>query len=88
MASADGLQFVRPKKTTNSGPNPKYFGVGRGVTYYNFTSDQFTGLHGIVIPGTIKDSLYLLELVLEQQTPLRSRKIMTDTAGYSDIIFG
>ncbi len=22
------------------------------VTYYNFTSDQFTGFHGIVIPGT------------------------------------
>ncbi len=88
VASADGLRFVTPNKTTHSGPNPKYFGVGRGVTFYNFTSDQFTGLHGIVIPGTIKDSLYLLELVLEQQTPLQPREIMTDTAGYSDIIFG
>ncbi len=88
VASADGLRFVVPNKSTHSGPNPKYFGVGRGVTYYNFTSDQFTGLHGIVIPGTIKDSLYLLELVLEQQTPLQPREIMTDTAGYSDIIFG
>jgi len=88
VASADGLRFVTPTKTTNSGPNPKYFGVGRGVTYYNYTSDQFTGLHGIVIPGTIRDSLYLLELVLEQQTELQPKEIMTDTAGYSDIVFG
>lgn len=88
VASADGLRFVVPVRTVNAGPNPKYFGVGRGVTYYNFTSDQFTGLHGIVIPGTLRDSMYLLELVLEQQTNLRPTQIMTDTAGYSDIVFG
>ena len=40
LASADGLRFVVPVRTLNSGPNPKYFGVGRGVTYYNFTSDD------------------------------------------------
>ncbi len=88
VASADGLRFVVPVRTVYAGPNPKYFGVGRGVTYYNFTSDQFTGLHGIVIPGTLRDSMYLLELVLEQQTNLRPMQIMTDTAGYSDIVFG
>lgn len=88
VASADGLRFVTPVKSINSGSNPKYFGAGRGVTYYNFTSDQFTGFHGIVIPGTIRDSLYLLEGILEQQTNLKPREIMTDTAGYSDIIFG
>ncbi|APM40823.1 hypothetical protein BS101_19980 [Clostridium kluyveri] len=62
--------------------------IGQGVTYYNYTSDQFTGLHGIVIPGIIRDSLYLLKLVLEQQTELQPKEIMTDTAGYSDIVFG
>ncbi|MEU4232856.1 Tn3 family transposase [Nonomuraea sp. NPDC026600] len=58
LASADGLRFVVPVKTINAGPNTKYFGKGKGakgVTYYNFTSDQFTGFHGIVIPGTPKD---------------------------------
>ncbi|MDM5155016.1 transposase [Bacillus sp. DX1.1] len=88
VSSADGLRFITPDKAVHSGPNPKYFGVGRGVTYYNYTSDQFTGLHGIVIPGTIRDSLRLLELVLEQSTELQPKEIMTDTAGYSDIIFG
>ena len=55
VASADGLRFVVPVRTLNAGPNPKYFNTGRGVTYYNFTSDQFTGFHAIVVPGTIRD---------------------------------
>jgi TnpA family transposase len=88
VASADGLRFVTPVKTINSRSNSKYFGTGRGVTYYNYTSDQFTGFNGIVIPGTIRDSLYLLQGILEQQTMLQPKEIMTDTAGYSDIIFG
>lgn len=88
VASADGLRFVVPVRTINAAPNSKYFGVGRGVTYYNFTSDQFTGFHGIVIPGTLRDSLYILDGLLEQQTSLRPTEIMADTAGYSDLIFG
>jgi TnpA family transposase len=88
VASADGLRFVVPVKTVNAGPNPKYFGIGRGVTYYNFSSDQFSGFHGIVIPGTIRDSLYVLDGLLEQQTTLSPTEIMTDTAGYTDVVFG
>jgi TnpA family transposase len=42
VASADGLRFVVPVQTLNSGANRKYFGRGRGITYYNFGSDQFT----------------------------------------------
>ncbi|EGO7648454.1 Tn3 family transposase, partial [Escherichia coli] len=55
VASADGMRFVTPVKTVNSGPNRKYFGSGRGITWYNFVSDQYSGFHGIVIPGTLRD---------------------------------
>lgn len=58
------------------------------MTYYNFTSDQFTGFHGIVIPGTLRDSLYILAGLLEQQTRLDPREIMADTHGDSNIVFG
>ncbi len=88
VASADGLRFVTPVRTVNSGPNRKYFGSKRGITYYNFTSDQFTGFHGIVVPGTLRDSMFILEGLLEQQTGLRPTEVMTDTAGASDIVFG
>nr|BCM26372.1 hypothetical protein [Raoultella ornithinolytica] len=88
VASADGMRFVTPVKTLNAGPNKKYFGSGRGITWYNFISDQYTGFHGIVIPGTLRDSIFVLEGLLEQQTGLNPVEIMTDTAGASDIIFG
>ena len=88
VASADGLRFVVPVRTVHAGPNPKYFGIGRGVTWYNLVSDQFTGLHAITVPGTLRDSLILLAVVLEQQTELQPTQIMTDTGAYSDVVFG
>ena len=88
VASADGLRFSVPVRTIHAGPNPKYFGTGRGVTYYNLVSDQFTGLHGITVPGTLRDSLVLLAVLLEQQTELQPTQIMTDTGAYSDVVFG
>lgn len=88
VASADALRFVVPVRTLNAGPNPRYFGPGRGVTYLNFLSDQFAGFHAIVVPGTLRDSLYILDGLLEQQTTLQPTELMTDTAGYSDQVFG
>lgn len=88
VASAAGMRFVTPVKTVNSGPNRKYFGSGRGITWYNFVSDQYYGFYGIVVPGTLLDSIFVQEGLLEQQTGLNPVEIMTDTAGASDIIFG
>ena len=88
VASADGIRFVVPVRTVHAGPNPKYFGAGRGATWYNLMSDQFSGLNDIVVPGTLRDSLILLAVVLEQQTDLQPTQIMTDTGAYSDVMFG
>ncbi|RLA38957.1 MAG: Tn3 family transposase, partial [Gammaproteobacteria bacterium] len=73
VASADGLRFVTQSKTIHAGPNPKYFPKGgRGITWYNFMSDQFSGFHGIVVPGTLRDSIYVLEGVLERKRSFRA----------------
>ena len=80
VASADGIRFVAPSNAIHAGPNPKYFGAGRGITYYNLVSDQFTGLNAIVVPGTLRDSLVILGLLLGQETDLAPTEIMTDTA--------
>lgn len=88
VASADGMRFIVPVRTVHAAPNPKYFGFGRGVTWYNLLSDQCSGLNAITVPGTLRDSLILLAVVLEQQTELQPTKIMTDTGAYSDIVFG
>jgi TnpA family transposase len=88
IAAADGVRFVVPSQTIHAGPNPRYFGIGRGITYYNLMSDQFTGLNAVVVPGTLKDSLAILGLLLEQETELEPAEIMTDTGAYTDCIFG
>jgi hypothetical protein len=88
VASADGLRFVVPVRTIHSGSNPRYYGQERGVTFYNLVSDQFTGLNGITVPGTLRDSLTLLSVVLEQQTELQPTEIMSDTGADTDTIFG
>jgi TnpA family transposase len=88
VASADGMRFVVPVRTIHAAPNPKYFNRGRGVTWYNLLSDQRTGLNAITVPGTLRDSLVLLAVVLEQQTELQPTQIMTDTGAYSDVVFG
>ncbi len=40
------------------------------------------------MPGTLRDSLVLLSVVLEQQTELQPTEIMTDTGAYTDTMFG
>jgi TnpA family transposase len=47
-----------------------------------------SGLNAIPVPGTLRDSLVLLAVVLEQQTELKPMQIMTDTGAYSDVVFG
>jgi TnpA family transposase len=88
VASADGMRFVVPVRTVHAGYNPKYFGRRQGVTWYNLMSDQFSGLNAIPVPGTLRDSLVLLAVVLEQETQLQPTQIMIDTGAYSDVVFG
>jgi TnpA family transposase len=75
-----------PKSITN--PDGPIFWTSRGVTWYNLISDQFSGLNAITVPGTLRDSIVLLAVVLEQETDLQPTQIMTDTGAYSDIVFG
>lgn len=88
IAAADGIRFIVPVKTIHAGPNPRFFGQGRGLTWYNMLSDKLAGLNDIPVAGTLKDSMSLLLIVLEQQTEIQPSEIMTDTGAYSDMMFG
>ena len=70
VASADGMRFAVPVRTVHAGPNPKYFGVGRGVTWYNLLSDPFSGLNDITVPGTLRDSLIVEKADVARRSPL------------------
>lgn len=78
-----------PVCAIHAAPNPKYFNRRRGVARYNLLSDHGTGPNAINVPGTLRDSLVLLAIVLEQQTEseLHPTQIMTYTGAYSDVLF-
>lgn len=90
IATVDGMRFRVPVRSIHAGPNPRYFATGRGVTWLNYMSDQFAGLHAIVVPGTLRDSLVTLDGLLELQPPGAGgpTMIITDQAAYSDQVFG
>jgi TnpA family transposase len=88
LASADGLRFVVPVRSVHASANPKYFGRGKGVTYINYTSAGSIGFFGFVVPGTLRDSMVILDGLLEQQTSLQPTTLVTDSASYSDVVFG
>jgi TnpA family transposase len=86
-ADLDGLRFVVPRRTIHAGFNRRYFDRRRGATALGTTADHYAGLRTIVIPGTQPDAPYALDALLDPQTSVRPREIMTDTAGYTDIMF-
>ncbi len=87
LASADGLRFIVPVRTINAGPNPRYFGTGRGVTWLNYLSDQVAGFAAVLVPGTVRDSLFILDGLLDNETAVHPAQLTTDTASYSDQVF-
>jgi TnpA family transposase len=88
VASVDGLRFVVPVRTLDAGPNPHYFGRHRGVTWLNAINDQVADIGAVVVTGTMRDSLHVLDAILNRDGRPGQEIIATDTASYSDIVFG
>lgn len=88
VASVDGMRFVVPVNTVYAGHNPRYFGRKRGATWLNAINDQVAGIGATVVPGTQRDSLYQLDVLLNPDHGRRPELVTSDTAGYSDMVFG
>ena len=88
VAFVDGMRFVVPVATVNAGSNPRYFGRGRGITWLNVVNDQVLGIGAVVVPGTVRDSLFILDALLDIDDGPRPEQVVTDTASYSDQVFG
>ncbi|MER6599727.1 Tn3 family transposase [Streptomyces parvus] len=88
LASVDGLRFVVPKRTIHAGPSPKYYHFKRGITWLNAVNDQVAGIGQMVVPGTPRDSLHILDTLLNLDAGARPEMVATDNASYSDMVFG
>jgi TnpA family transposase len=88
VAAVDGMRFVVPTQTIHARPNQRYFGRRKGVTWLNMINDQAIGLGAKVVSGTVRDSLHVIDVVHNQDGGQRPDIIVTDTASYSDLVFG
>ena len=87
LSSSDGQRFPASGKVRNATALPRYFGYGKGVTFYTWTSDQFSQYGTKVIPTTVRDATYVLDEILDNETELPILEHTTDTAGYTEIVF-
>lgn len=87
LSSSDGQRFPVAVKNTQATALPRYFGYGKGITFYTWTSDQFSQYGKKVIPSTTRDATYLLDGILDNETELTILEHTTDTAGYTEVIF-
>ncbi|MBX7221953.1 MAG: Tn3 family transposase [Blastocatellia bacterium] len=88
LSSSDGQRFPVTVKTTTATPLPRYFGFGRGITFYTWTSDQYAQYGTKVIPSTLRDATVVLDEILDNETDLGITEHATDTAGFTEAIFG
>ena len=67
--------------------NPKY-GNDPGVTFYTHISDQYAPFHTKVINAAVRDATRVLDGLLYHESDLRIEEHYTDTAGFTDHVFG
>jgi len=86
-SSSDGQRFKAGSHATTSGQvNPKY-GSEPGRLFYTHISDQYAPFHSQVINTNVRDATYVLDGLLQHESPLRIQEHYTDTAGFTDHVF-
>jgi len=87
-SSSDGQAFpISTRRPATATINAKY-GRDPTVTFYTHVSDQYGPFHTKVINSTVRDALHVLDGLLGHDTDLRIREHYTDTAGFTDQVFG
>ncbi|MED0755591.1 Tn3 family transposase [Bacillus amyloliquefaciens] len=82
-SSSDGMRMQIGVSSLHADANPHY-GTGKGATIYRFTSDQFSSYYTKIIHTNSRDAIHVLDGLLHHETDQH----YTDTAGYTDQIFG
>ncbi len=88
LSSSDGQRFPVSGDTRKARALPRYFGYGSGVTAYSWTSDQLSQFGSKAVTSTIRDATYILDEILDNETDLDIAEHTSDTAGYTELIFG
>lgn len=86
-SSSDGMRVQIGVSALQADANPHY-GTGKGATIYRFVSDQFSTFYTKVINTNARDAVHVIDGLLHHETDLAIEEHYTDTAGYTDQVFG
>ncbi len=86
-SSSDGMHVQVGVSSLHADANPHY-GTGKGTTIYRFVSDQFSSFYTKVINTNARDAVHVIDGLLHHETDLHIEEHYTDTAGYTDQVFG
>jgi len=87
-SSSDGQRFRAGGRAESTGHvNPKY-GSEPGRLFYTHISDQYAPFSSKVVNVGVRDSTYVLDGLLYHESDLRIEEHYTDTAGFTDHVFG
>jgi len=89
FSSSDGQRFVVQGSSLLASFYPRYFGYYEQViTLYTHISDQFSVFGIQAISCSIREALYVLDGILQNDSTINPHFHSTDTHGYTDQIFG
>lgn len=87
-SSSDGQNFKAGGRGQYAGQVNLKYGQEPGVQFYTHVSDQYAPFHTRVINATVRDATYVLDGLLYHESDLRIEEHYTDTAGFTDHVFG
>ena len=86
-SSSDGMRFGMAASDLHARHLPRYFGMRRGMTLYSHVNNRGEQFWIDVVNCTMREATYVLDGLLYQDAP-EIKEHYTDTAGYTDLIFG
>jgi TnpA family transposase len=66
---------------------PRYFGYRPGLTFYTWTSNQYSQFGTKPTRTTVRDSTYVLDEILGNESELPLLNHTVDTAGFTEVDF-
>jgi hypothetical protein len=89
LSSSDGQRFGLQASSLLGSLYPRYFGYyDRALTVYTHIADQHSVFHTQVIACSVREAIYVLDGLLNNDTILRPKEHFVDTHGYTDQLFG
>ena len=87
-SSSDGQNFKAGGRGHFAGQVNLKYGQKPGVQFYTHISDQYAPFHTKVINATVRDATHVLDGLLYHESDLQIEEHYTDTAGFTDHVFG